>query len=674
MIPTTTASSGSASSWPQLCPTRCACSPSGRIGLFVRVYITIGFSPFSVTFSFTLADITLLDFSVQADCTPPPPKLGGVSADGTLYLFAGKLGGPTYRGSPWDNPDGDQFKVTQLHDFPDSGGATYRGVAVDALGEHWEFLNDKVGEIKRVVVDANGYAKDMKVTFTGDGDKSKTDPAPGSPKPKTTPFDLPVYYAGGNGVDTLRTGQGVSVVDGAGGDDIITTADDPGIVPGAHAVVAGGLGADNVSVGGGDDTVAGDSGLGYPTKSVSVKTPNTKGAFTDAYPGSTTVNALDWSVFDTAAPSSSSGGTDGGDHLSVGLGKNKVYGNGGDDSVGVAADSPQAKLPGNAGKPQFVSQGNTIVGGDGTDQIASGSGNDTIYTADQAATAEDGAGSDDAGAVSNTVDTGTGSDTVYGGNAPDFVTGHSAAQHDTIYGGPDKDVLAGGYGPDQIFGGPDDDWVIAEPSTISGSSAATRSAGCSGRTARSRTCRFRRACHPRTSCSSVATTRDHIVGGDGGADVFGDRHRDVVVCLGSNTEFDATGGNARRLGENAGRDLILGGEGVDVVAAGGIRDDRVEAFGGDDRACGQAGDDVLLAGTGDDVAYGGTGKGRGLRRRRGRPRLRQRRRGRALWQPGDRHPRGQQRVRHRVRRHRERPRRRRHPCPGADRYRSGSYA
>jgi hypothetical protein len=69
----------------------CLFTVSGRLSLFLRVYITLGVSIFSVSFSFTLADVTLLDFSVAPDCEPPPPKLGGTVGD-TWWSTPGSSG------------------------------------------------------------------------------------------------------------------------------------------------------------------------------------------------------------------------------------------------------------------------------------------------------------------------------------------------------------------------------------------------------------------------------------------------------------------------------------------------------------------------------------------------------------------------------------------------------
>ena len=64
---------------------------SGRVYVFLKLFVKIGFGPFSVSFDFTIVDVTLLDFSVKPDCTPPPPKLGGLSSDGkTLDRLRGR--------------------------------------------------------------------------------------------------------------------------------------------------------------------------------------------------------------------------------------------------------------------------------------------------------------------------------------------------------------------------------------------------------------------------------------------------------------------------------------------------------------------------------------------------------------------------------------------------------
>ena len=80
----------------------CLFNVGGELSLYIKVFVVIGFSPFSVSFDFTLVNIKLLDFSFKPNCTPPPPRLGGTQG-GVLYVFAGKFGGAGPRGNAaWD--------------------------------------------------------------------------------------------------------------------------------------------------------------------------------------------------------------------------------------------------------------------------------------------------------------------------------------------------------------------------------------------------------------------------------------------------------------------------------------------------------------------------------------------------------------------------------------------
>src|SRR5205814_1839648 len=150
------------------------------------------------------------------------------------------------------------------------------------------------------------------------------------------------------------------------------------------------------------------------------------------------------------------------------LGRDDIWGGGGDDVIGVAADSPLAAVHPNDN--HYLSQGVTAHGGPGSDHVSTGSGNDTVFTGDTIDPAgapfsnnDDVIADRDAGAdagTTNTVDTGTGTDKVYGSGGADFVTGHSAGSTvDHFYGGPAADVLMGGYGKDELWGGRGDDYL-----------------------------------------------------------------------------------------------------------------------------------------------------------------------------------------------------------------------
>ncbi|NJP30986.1 calcium-binding protein [Micromonospora sp. HSS6-12] len=550
----------------------CLFTTSGQLSVFLKVYITIDLVLFSKTFDFTLVDATLLDFRAQPDCEPDPPELGG-TVDDTLVVFAGKFGTKDQRGDKaWDNTSGTYagvvIKVYALH-YADAD-PEFDGFAIEALGRRQEFLNrDGEPPLTRVVVDGRGYQvgdaskTSMSILLLGDGDS-------GGDGTKVSTFDKTAVVIGSDGKDQIRTGTGPAYVDGRGGDDIIVTAEAAGTV----SRVAGGPGKDTVTSGDGDNVVAGDSGLGAVDRTGD--TPVRTGV------GTTTLKGLvDWTKL--VAPTEATDGET--DHVTVGHGTNRVYGNGGDDVLGVLVnDKPNGK--------------NTIVGGPGGDTINGGKGDDTIHTSDSGVPADvDQPGSGDAG-LTNRVDTGAGQDTVHGSAGTDLVVSHSAnGQTGHLHGYGGNDVLVGGYGTDELFGGPDEDYVIAEPSTV-GEPGDSDGYG-----------PFRAVTHEPLPTGTQSQTKllvgglgsDHVIGGDGGATVFGDRRLPDEACA------DATLADAQpNPADQGAADLILGGAGVEVVSAGS-GDDRADLGGGDDRVCGQLGNDTLHLGGGADRAWGAAG-------------------------------------------------------------------
>ncbi|MDT4975854.1 MAG: hypothetical protein QOG98_1612, partial [Pseudonocardiales bacterium] len=250
----------------------CLFTVSGRVYVFLKLFVKIGFGPFSVSFSFTIVDVTLLDFSVTPNCDPPPPKLGALGDGGkTLVVYAAALGDPGHRGDPaYDSSkqDKETVKITSLHDY-DKPGNPFIGVAVEMIGTRNEFLNPN---IERVVVDGRGYDKPMSVTFIGDG---KQDVARTGIKPPTLSFEKDAIVFGGNKDDQIKTGIGNSWVDGGDGNDGIVTGDRTVLAKTgtgaattysyvnntAKAIVAGGGGDDSITVGNGDDVISGDGTL-----------------------------------------------------------------------------------------------------------------------------------------------------------------------------------------------------------------------------------------------------------------------------------------------------------------------------------------------------------------------------------------------------------------------------
>lgn len=593
----------------------CLFTTSGRLSLFLRLYITFGFSPFSVTFSFTLADITLLDFTAQPNCTPPPPRLGG-TVDDTLVVFAGKYGTDTERGVPWGHtPDSriDTVKVIALHfaprpGDPDGANPDFDGFAVQMLGERREFLDPK---LKRVVVDGRGSIIPISVTLAGDG-KQDADPTSTTTQADLASFDKDAIIIGTDHDDQIQTGTANSWVDGRGGNDRIVTAEDATHV----ARVAGGPGNDTITTGNGNNFVSGDGTLGVPTLTQTVEL-NAIDAENAKKPSQVLTDLINWTKLVGDPTRGDQTGT-GDDMISVGLGRNRVNGGPGNDHLGVASDRPDGTR----------SAGSVLIGGHGSDSIAGGSGPDVIYAVTEKAFGVDEPGEADPTSlldgdgkpVPNIIETGSGNDVAYGSDREDVITSHSSAdQHSRIIGGGGNDALVGGYGSDEIFGGPGHDYVIAEPSEVGAQGAMDRVDGVQFGPLRTvRHLPLPAGTAPSPKLLVGGTGNDHILGGDGPSTIFGDTLRDAATVGDDKDETcrpgDPVASDAVPEGtseaDGDGNDLIQGGAGVDTVSAGGA-DDRVLAGGGDDRVCGQQGDDVLFGGDGHDLIWGGTGGDRG---------------------------------------------------------------
>ncbi|MFK4084074.1 calcium-binding protein [Kribbella sp. NPDC020789] len=570
----------------------CLFTVSGRLSLFLRVYITIGVSIFSVSFSFTLADVTLLDFSVAPDCDPPPPKLGG-TVDDTLVVFAGRWGKDDQRGKPWTNDakavEKDTVKVISLHyaqtkTDPAGTDGGFDGFAVQMLGEQREYLNPN---LKRVVVDGEGYTKPMAITFIGDGKKTTDENAGKTP----AVFDKDAVVIGGKQADVITTGRGLSYVDGREGDDVIVTGDTGGAA--SKAVVAGGPGKDTITVGNGDDKVAGDASLASARFEQEVTHNEQDGGGKSKLP-----DVINWNTIATVDPTAQpEGASPDDDSIGLGLGTNRARGNAGADKVAVAADAPDGSLKAGI---------NTLIGDGGSDRLTGGSNADRIFTAAEGEFDRDAAGPPDPGAI-NTVDTGTGNDQVWGSDAIETVTSHSlGTQGATIRGGGKNDVLTGGYGTDAVYGGPGDDYVIAEPAAVGDVTGVDKVNGVEfGPLRKVDKQPFPPGVESNSKTLVGGLGNDHIVGGDGPATIFGDKRLDAEKCVpGASVASDPVD-ESTSSGTGDGNDRILGGAGVDTVSAGGA-DDLAEVAGGNDLVCGQEGKDTLRGGGDVDQLWGGS--------------------------------------------------------------------
>jgi Ca2+-binding RTX toxin-like protein len=547
-----------------------------------------------VCFDFTLADITLLDFSLQPDCTPPPPKLGGTSG-GVLYLFAGVTNGTdTQRGAPWGlKADDAETWVVRQH------GTT---VTVQALG-----LSEDFTDVDTVVLDARNSNDKQRVIALFQG------------KEKGDVFSDSVVFFGGAGNDVVKTDTGPAFIDGGGGDDTISTGDRPltstnvdkSLPPldtAPRVLVAGNGGDDHITVGNAIDTVAGDGRLSTAGATRTVHRN------TDGDVSVTTVNPTGITLADVNDPTVA--GTAGKDVLSVGLGGGNTYGGPAGDQIAVAQDSPLAgTIADETIRETYTDQGANIYGGTGPDRISGGAGDDKIFTgvppgppgydAAHPENSQDETGTADLLGANefNTADTGAGNDVAVGSDGVDLVTGHSRPdQTDIILGLAGADVLTGGDGTDRIFGGRGDDYLVSQPADVTLQGADTIDV-------------LGTPAHPVTvkPNPNPANTKllvggggsDRIFGGDGATTAFGDHVAVTCRQVGTNRSDGPDEDTSGYTGDNAdGPDLIYGGNGADTIQAGGAAD-WVFAKGADDKVCGMRGDDHLYGGDETDTIWGG---------------------------------------------------------------------
>ena len=358
---------------------------------------------------------------------------------------------------------------------------------------------------------------------------------------------------GGDGNDTITTGDDADLITGGAGNDVIDAGIDDDTVDGGAGddVINAGLGADSVLGGAGDDVInagvdafsdyVGDDPnlpnallIDPATGDPALSDPNEDDGrdFVDGGAGNDVITTGDDD--DTII------GGDGNDTINAGIDDDRITGNDGDDSiigshgsdtiVGGAGDDTiwggfgTDPIPGTLGEEPDATD---PVPENGRDLIDGGLGNDLIF------------GEDD----DDTIDGGAGNDTIDGGVDDDSIRGRDG--EDSLIGGQGNDSLAGGDDDDTLEGGDGDDLLRGQ------------------------------------------TGNDLGAGGDGDDEVRGGQGDDTL-----------DGG--------AGNDSVRGDEGNDVLA-GGAGNDTITGNDGNDEISGGDGDDVLFGGNGDDTISGGDG-------------------------------------------------------------------
>lgn len=274
---------------------------------------------------------------------------------------------------------------------------------------------------------------------------------------------------GGEGNDTISTGDDADTIFGGAGDDSINAGIDDDEVQGGDGDdwINGGLGNDLIDGGEGDDTIIagqdafsdyiGDdpnlptAGLNNRDGTPALRDPNPNDDLDTVYGG------VGNDIIFTGDDADMIYGGAGNDTIHAGIDDDYVEGNAGDDSItgGHGSDT----IYGGGGDDWINAGDSELLWGqspddvdpvpeNGRDFVDGGAGNDTIFGQDDDDTLLGGAGDDviDGGIDEDSIDGGAGNDSLLGGDADD-----------TILGGTGNDTLIGGEGNDDMSGGDDRD-------------------------------------------------------------------------------------------------------------------------------------------------------------------------------------------------------------------------
>ncbi len=480
---------------------------------------------------------------------------------------------------------------------------------------------------------------------------------------------------GGAGDDTLNGGAGIDTLDGGDGNDLlISDGTDADFVPNS---LFGGAGDDRIRIGGsfnGTDSIDGGVGIDtlelLPADNRNLSVSMTAGSVADNANGAQTFIGIE--NITTGGGNDTIIGDGGANFLSARAGNDSIDGGGGNDTIyfgsgndtviGGTGDDYIDEVGGNAEMGD-----NLIFGGDGNDTIWHGGGNDTVYG---------GAGNDiiddHGGAVAgnsslfgdagdDTIWAGDGNDTVLGGADNDLLHGEAGddsldggAGNDTSFGGDGADTFTytWGEGIDAVFGGEggtDRDTLQLIDATFGGTGAWITYTGAEAGSFsfNSGSGTFQEMEVVRGSASGDAflgsastsgieayaeggfdfmqggsgndtlyggTGGDSMLGGAGADQLYGDEDNDTLRGeLGDDTLFGGLGNdsligadNNDQLFGGDGRDTLLGGTGNDSLD-GGIGNDSLVGDDGDDTLVGGAGNDALSGGEGNDSLTGGSG-------------------------------------------------------------------
>ncbi|PPR60960.1 MAG: hypothetical protein CFH10_01325, partial [Alphaproteobacteria bacterium MarineAlpha4_Bin2] len=445
--------------------------------------------------------------------------------------------------------------------------------------------------------------------------------------------------SGGLGDDTVMAGTGNDAIDGGDGDDTIYGQDGADTIDagagndvidggGGNDILDGGAGDDTFKVSDGEDTVIAGPGddileigaeYSIDTVDLSEDTGDLKFYLSkDDGSGSSTSHSVTIKAY--ANP-------DDPDHITPiktlrVFRSETVYD---DIKLDVTYDPETNTYTAATNDPTLMigtSAGQTLVGGDGSDQIIGVGGDDLL---------EGGIGDDQlvGGTGADTLDGGVGNDQLSGGDDDDSLVGGAGdddlsggAGTDSLTGGAGDDVLDGGAGDDSLSGGVGDDRIYGGDGTDTVSFSDVTVAD--GEDASERGVEVDLVAGTASGAESgddQISGIEHVIGGEGDDFLKGDEQENILTGGAGDDIFEGRGGD----------DSLVGGEGIDtasfsestssltidMTAGTATGDDigsdtfdsieRVVAGSGDDVLMGSAADDEFDGGAGDDTYYASDG-------------------------------------------------------------------
>ena len=472
------------------------------------------FSTPALAYDAALFKLDLGEIGAPPDVDPPPPDFANLDADGLLSVVG---------------TDGDDSIRVEFGTFGGTDGLVRVLRDADGAGGVTDELTFPADDVAAVRVEAMAGNDTVDLIESGAAGGDGTEPS------------VPATLLGGDGDDSLSGGSLDDVIEGGAGDDRLVPRGGNDRVDGGAGddflVELGGAGANTLLGGAGDDTFVADGDADSA----------------DRFEGGDGFDTADYgqraegvSLTIDGAPNDGADGE--GDFLGGDV--ELLIGGAGDDLlslVGIPADAPAPDARGYAALARGLGGNDTIIGSPAPDSLLGGEGDDQI----------DGMAGDD------TLLGNEGGDTLDGGEGDDRIDGGEGG--DLLRGEAGDDTLASGFGDDTLDGGAGDDALDA----LEGDDLLLPSAG-----------------------------RDVYAGG-GGEDVLDLSGLAEAVSLDRALAGDnLAGGVLGRVADDV--ESIVGTPFADTLF-GSDAADTLDGNGGDDLLRGRGGDDRLVGGEGFDT-------------------------------------------------------------------------